>query len=278
MRARCLPIIMVLPTILSGCGLSVPQMGEVWEGRDIVPGQTSMETRIKEKIFCETVDALKYVRANYRVGDKSLPSIPDDYGVQMQISLTVEETGALNPSATYMHLMHNGAIFDIGSGVTVSSTATRVDTSYSYYNVGKIAGIGKNEWCNNPEQPLDIHGSSFLLQSDLGIRDYLSGAVEGADMLPSSAAATGGSSKGAKIDVYSYDIKFVIVSTIGVNPVWKLVNLTTGTSNLSALNLGRTRTHDLVLTFGPGIDQPTLASLQTHFTTQIVQSNQQRNR
>jgi hypothetical protein len=92
-------------------------------------------------------------------------------------------------------------------------------------------------------------------------------------MFASSAPAKGGAGKTAKLDVFSYDMKFAVVTNASINPVWKLVNLTAGTGSLPLLNLGRTRTHELVLTFGPGTNTPTDFALQTHFTGQIVNSN-----
>jgi hypothetical protein len=183
----------------------------------------------------------------------------------MQITLTVEEGGSVNPSATFTQSLPGA--FSLGANGTVSSTATRVDTSYSYYNVGKISRQSPNSSCHTRK----THGSSPLLKSELGIETYLAGAAKAARAIPSSAAPKTGE---AKIDIYSYEIKFVIVSSGGVNPSWKLVNLSTNTDGPALFGASRSRTHDLTLTFGPGGDKPSEASLQTHFTQQVIQSNQ----
>jgi len=83
---------------------------------------------------------------------------------------------------------------------------------------------------------------------------------------------------GLKLDVLSYDIKFVVVSSGNVTPSWKIVSLSANSGESPFLAAGRSRTHDLTLTFGPGDpSSPTyFAALQTHFTQQIVQSNNQR--
>jgi hypothetical protein len=271
---------------LSGCGTYVPEIAEVWESVDV---KTNMEFRIKMNIFCEMVNALREVRQTIRVGGK--PSIPDDYGVQMQINLTVDEVGALNPSVGYQELLPNvlrhivkGPLatmvtvpqsFNLNGTGTLSSDASRLDTVYSYYNVGKVVSPVNVATCNNP-QLHNTEGSSPLLKSNLGIADYLKANVEGADVLASSTPASGGAGKSAKYDVFSYDVKFIIVTSGGINPVWKLVNITAGTGNLPLVTAGRTRTHELILTFGPGTVQPANFALQTHFTNQIIQSNQQR--
>jgi hypothetical protein len=146
-----------------------------------------IEFQIKEKIFCELVTGLKKVRKDYTIGGPpgiGTPIIPDDYGVQMQLNLTVEETGALNPSVTLNDTMRNASVlgvtvpqsFNLGASATLSSTATRIDTSYSYYIVGRIAANGANSFCDKFKS---APGSSPFLESDLGIEKYLEGEVVG---------------------------------------------------------------------------------------------------
>ena len=138
----------ILALTLAGCGTQVPQIGEVWESVNVT---SDMELRIKQNIFCETVKAIRDVRANITVPGYG-PSIPDDYGVQMQIALTIDEVGALSPGVTYSNPFANAIVhgvtvarsFGVSAGGTLSSTASRTDTSYSYYNVGRIVGPGAN--------------------------------------------------------------------------------------------------------------------------------------
>jgi acyl-CoA synthetase (NDP forming) len=52
-------------------------------------------------------------------------------------------------------------------------------------------------------------------------------------------------------DSISYDIKFIIVTDANVTPVWKVVRFTTPSSP-AFLDTNRTRTHDLLITIGPG--------------------------
>ncbi|WP_143275371.1 hypothetical protein [Bradyrhizobium canariense] len=261
-RRRALALASCLLPTLGGCGTYVPQQQEVWEGPDITG---NMAVDIKKHIFCELVHAIKFVNKNLRINDG--PSIPDSYGVQMQITLTVEENSALSAGLVLNQAIRDGTL---GLGGNLSSTATRTDTSYSFYNVGKIAGPAKNHWCDT----LEVSASS-LLMSDLGIGAYLLKAVKAQAELHSSAPAK---PDGLKLDVLSYDVKFVVVSNGNVTPSWKLVSLSANSGGSPFLAAGRTRTHDLILTFGPGDpNSPTYyAALQTHFTQQIVQANQRR--
>lgn len=276
MLRRLPPIVLcLLCTILvGGCGIRVPQVEEIWEPVSV---PASMEFRIKEKIFCETVWALRDVRENIKINGKS--SIPDSFGVQMQITLTIDEVSALNPSIGSQDILPSGLSnkvtvpqsFALNGAATLSSTATRADTSYSYYNVGKITAKGANPFC---DKPADLNGSSPLLKSDLGINAYLRQAAPGSLIFHSSDVAIEGAGKTAKYDVFSYEIKFVVVTSGSISPVWKLVNLNAGTGSLPLANAGRTRTHDLTLTFGPGTNGPLDFALQTHFTGRVVQALQ----
>jgi hypothetical protein len=277
-RERMLTVLLtMIPSCLTGCGTHVPPINEFWEGVEIT---SDMELRIKQNIFCETVKAVRDVRTEITVPGYG-PSIPDDYGVQMQIGLTIDEVSSVNPGVTYTDPLKNALVnganiaqsFSLAAGGTLSSTATRTDTSYSYYNVGRIAGPGANvKVCKD----LNRAGSSPFLKSDLGIEDFLMQAVPGAIAFHSSEPAKGGAGKTAKLDVLSYEIKFVVVSNGNITPTWKLVNVTANSGNLPLLNAGRTRTHDLILTFGPGLDKPADFAQQAHFTNQIVQSNRRR--
>jgi hypothetical protein len=251
---------------VSGCGTAIPRLEEPWETTEL---HENMEFRIKQNIFCETVRALRKMR-KAKLGDK--PLLPPHYGVQMQITLTVDESGSVNPSLAFNDVLNPvkflGSIVPqsvtINAGGTLSSQATRVDTSYSYYDVDKIAAPTANTFCDK-EDEIDRHGTSALLRSDLGILPYLATAMEPAMVFHSSTAPKSGAGKQAKIDVYSYEIKFVVITSGSVNPVYKLVNLSGQTGNQPFITQGRTRTHDLVLTFGPGTDKgPSEASVAVH--------------
>jgi hypothetical protein len=275
--ARTYARIAALPIMLAvtGCGTMVPSQTEVWETREI---DNDMAFRIKRSIFCELIAAIRSTNEFYDATSNSPDVIPPDYGVQLQTTLTVEESTALNPSLTYNRTLANtsvmgatvGQMFNLGVGATASSTATRVDTGYSYYVIEKIAAKGKNKnFCADLADPTSRAGSSPLLKSDLGIETFLRNAVKAAVVLHSSVPGTG--KKDAKLDVYSYEVKFAVITNGSVNPVWKLVNVSADTGSLPLVNAGRTRTHDLLITFGPNSSkgfEPSLVALQQHFTAQ----------
>ncbi len=77
-------------------------------------------------------------------------------------------------------------------------------------------------------------------------------------------AGTGGAGTSPP-DTISIEIKFVIVSSGNVTPTWKLLRVSANTGSTPLFGMGRTRTHDLIITIGP----PTQSTAYTHLASQI---------
>jgi hypothetical protein len=77
-----------------------------------------------------------------------------------------------------------------------------------------------------------------------------------------------------KPDTVSIEIKFVIVSNGNVTPTWKLVRVSANTGSTPFFGMGRTRTHDVIITIGP----KTRATANTHLASQIGVSVSNANR
>jgi hypothetical protein len=263
---------LLLTIPLAGCGFVPPTLTEAWEAQDV---GADMVLKIKRNIFCETIKAIRKV--NDETPTSFGPPIPPDYGVQLQLTLTVVESSSLTPNLTYNRTLADGLesgvsvgrSWGVGISGELSSTATRTDTTYSYWSVGNIAGPRKNEgMCNEQKWPIERDASSLLVKSDLGIARFLEDNVKAADLLHSSKPK--GANKPEKVDVYSYDLKFVVVSSGGVSPQFKLIPLSGGGTPI--LNLNRTRTHELLLTFGPTGPNgftPSDISFSQHISTQL---------
>jgi hypothetical protein len=172
--------------------------------------------------------------------------------------------------------------FGFGFGGTLSSTATRIDKFNPYYTIDELAQPnGKHSVCHPENDPFSASSSPFLLQSDLGIKDWLVGAMLVNKLLPSSispdvldsraggrAKSSGGGGRqegggGTRPDTVSYQTKFVIVSSGNLALTWKLLRVSTATAPL--LSGGRTRTHDLIITIGP----PTVETSNRHIASEI---------
>jgi hypothetical protein len=287
---------------LGGCGTYVPQVAEVLDQPNGALDATGvLEKNIKQRIYCELKQAVidsKRIRSN-RDG-KDVDALPDSWGVQMTINLTIDETGALNPGATLIQTFPTEVLnfpnkvpvsapqsFNLGFGGTLSSQATRIDKYSFYYSVGalKVSLGAADTSCD-----VSRVGSSPFITSELGISQWLIDALTLENFYPSSPppppppkqrasppAGGGGNSDsggGSKQDVLSYEIKFIIITSGNVTPTWKLVRVSANTGNASFASLNRTRTHDLLITFGPsnGNSQPGPLASNSHLSSEIAGS------
>jgi hypothetical protein len=304
---------------LAGCGLSIPDVKEAWDsdypgdprtGAKPIAGTTLIEFEIKKKIYCELKDAVKAANAiptttsETRGGKQTLkyPGLfPPGYVAQVALSLQIDESVSLNPGLTYTQTMANAVkafgvgntvtipqSFSFGLGGTLSSTATRIDKFNPQYSIAFLSEPDtKDVVCipgNDPLASIAPSDTPFQIESDLGIKKWLVGALLVNDYLPSDltqsnptssrkpkpgAAAAGGGGGGGgsatKADTISYEIKFVIVSSGNVTPTWKLVQFSANTSSSPFFGTGRTRTHDLIITIGPN----TTTTDNSHLASQI---------
>jgi hypothetical protein len=268
-RLLATPSILLLSLSLYGCGTFAPQIGEIWD--DESNAAHTLEMKIKQKIYCELQSAVSHINdPTYRppfrqfLGDKELKPakpLPESWGVQMQLFLTVEENSSLNPGVAFNTpiipgntrfpsniIVQGPQAYALSLGGTLSSDATRTDKFSFYYLVKDLEG--DQPACNQDKfDQEDLHGSSFLLESDLGIYKWLNNAM---NIRSSVGTSEPGSSQQ---EVMSYDIKFDVVSSGNITPTWKLVRVTAnGTGNFFSTK--RERTHEIILTFGPTA-QPT---------------------
>lgn len=289
-----------LGTVLSGCGILVPDIKEVWdadkpetEKTQEVPGAGQIEWQVKTRIFCELEEAVQLVNAKYheKIGSTSVPYIiPLDFLAQISLSFQVDESSALNPGVVLTQALPNvSQVFgpgntvtssqsrSLGFGGTLSSTATRIDKFNPSYTIKYLmTRETKKSICKIRDQFFEgfANSSPFILEGNLGIQKWLEGAVLTDGLIasvpgpaPKTGGGSGGGAGGLKTDAYSYEIKFVIISSGNITPTWKLVQVSANTSG-SFFAAGRTRTHDLIITIGPNDMQ----SLNAHLAAEIGQA------
>jgi hypothetical protein len=325
-RAR-LASVVVAALGLTHCGIAVPDIKEAWDadrpadpatGQPAISATAQIEFAIKKRVYCDLKKAVKAVNENSvtnRTADGRVVTtrpLPDSWGAQVSLSLQVDETSALNPGVAFNQVMPNAInafgpgntvttaqSFSLGFGATLSSTATRIDTFNPYWSIAYLMTDNPDSVCLPGHDFFErLHwtpaqSSPFILESDLGIEQWLTGAVLVDTLLHSEGAPSGGGGGhgggghgggggsggggghgagggggggggGQKPDTVTHEIKFVIVSSGTVTPTWKLVKVSANTTG-TLFNTGRTRTHDLIITIGP---QGTI-SQQAHFAQQV---------
>jgi hypothetical protein len=292
---------------LVGCGLTTPDIKEAWDsdfpgdpqtGLKPISGTTLIEFEIKKKIYCELKDAVAAANAiptteSDSPGGKQTVKysglFPPNWIAEVVLSLQVDESVSLNPGLSLNQTMANAVTvfgvgntvttpqsFSLGFGATLSSTATRIDKFNPQYSIAFLSQpASKYSVCINGNDPLESiapSSSPFQIESNLGIKEWLVGALLVNSYLPSDLVqpdtpSTGkpkaGGGKKTKADTISYEIKFVIISNGNVTPTWKLVKVSANTASAPLFGVGRTRTHDLIITIGPNTiatDNSSLAS------------------
>lgn len=262
---------------LGGCGLRIPEIQEPWEG----PHATSkMVWAIVRKVQCELQDAVQYIHDS-SLGDASHPQKWfDNWGVQVALTLTIDEKSALNPGVTFNTPMIPGTThfpgnitvpgsqsYALGLGGSFSSDANRIDAVTFYYTVKDLLKVKD---CPADGAVVDAAGSLLLDQSDLEIKDWLVPTVQlqgitGGVTYPDSATGPN------KQDSITHHIKFIVSTSGNITPMWKLIRVSANAAG-NFFSSQRDRTHELLFTFGPldkATGQPTTSAANTHLASQI---------
>jgi len=129
----------------------------------------------------------------------------------------------------------------------LSGAATRQEKLNSYYLVSQIRALG-------PCDPATRPGGLLLMQSDLGLEEWLRSNVTAADtgVIQYAKDYTDGP---LKTNVISHEVKFSITNTGNLTPAWKLTRVLIN-QNGNFLSATRDRTNDLTITLGPTLPAP----------------------
>lgn len=224
---------------MSGCGLYVP---EIQDFGDQTKGQQLVQS-IVYNVTCEVQDAIDNIYNNPDHPRKS--TFLDTWGVQIALSLQVEEKSSANPVVNWLPPSPASAVFNLAASGTLSADATRQDKTNSYFTVAQLRKLGR---CD--KRP----GGLLLMQSDLALFEWLNANVIAADThkIQYSKDYSDGP---FKTNVLSHEVKFDITNTGNITPGWKLTKVMVNQSG-NLFSATRDRTNDLVITLGPTVPTP----------------------
>jgi hypothetical protein len=244
-----LPCMMSAALMLAGCGTRVPNIQENPWASD----PNRLVEAIVSSIHCEIINAVVYVINEDRATYWSNPQQGlkadwlNKWGAQIQITLTTDEQGSLGPSGSY-----SPNIFTLLSGSNISSEATRTDTLNYYYTIPNL--YNKGTGCTAKIlSDLDLGNhpvGSLLIQSDLKLRDWLSAVVLGVGTEQIPIGKPAGVTNPSFSNAILHDVKFQVITSGNITPTWKLA-LATINPTAPFATASRTRTHELLITFGP---------------------------
>jgi hypothetical protein len=135
MRLARAVLAIAITFVLSGCGTYVPELQE--NAADKVAGQQLVHS-IAYNITCEVQDAIDKIYNN--VDHPRQHTFLDTWGVQIALSLQVEEKSSANAVINWLPWSAASAIFNLGASATLSADGTRQDKLNSYYTVQQIRG------------------------------------------------------------------------------------------------------------------------------------------
>jgi hypothetical protein len=210
-------MVLLAACCLAGCGTVVPDIKEAWDSdigassdnsRAPLPGAGQIEFEIKTKIYCELKEAVIAANDYY----KGPYALPPDWVAQVSLSLQVDESSAINPGVALITPLATAMttfgvlgkapvtvatpqLFSLGLGGTLSSTATRNDKfdpewTIEYLSRPIITRNNTPPLCGDDptgdplvklhemeNTPLPARSSPLLIESSLGIKDWLLGAM-----------------------------------------------------------------------------------------------------
>jgi hypothetical protein len=227
---------------LAGCGTYVPEIQENPWSHDVA----ALIQAIAYSIHCELRNSIVDVKEQDLVfknkNGRLIADWLDDWGAQVTLTLTIDETSGISPSGLYFPTK----IFSLLLNGNLSSDATRVDILSYYYTVKELQAQGP---CTAGDMASNATGyptGSLLIFSDLKLDEWLS-AVMLSHLTKDFPTANNNPKNGL-----THHVTFKVVTSGSINPSWKLERATINpTASLFTAN--RTRTHDLLITFGPNV-------------------------
>jgi hypothetical protein len=230
--------------LLTGCGTYVP---EIQDFPARAADGTLLVNAIVTSVHCEVANAVRKA-IDQDLSPSGQSSMKWFYGwaAQVTLILTIDEKSTINPSTLLTPVGPLTTIFTLLGSFLGSSDATRTDAVSFYWSVPDLY---KRAPCTTGTQPKNVAATSFLIQSDLKLREWLQDQV-----LPSATGEvnfpTSPDDTPFGKNVISHEVKFQVVTTGDVTPAWKLIQINLNQSG-NLFELSRTRTHDLTITFGP---------------------------
>jgi hypothetical protein len=168
-----------------------------------------------------------------------------NWGAQMALSLKTEEKSGFNPSVLWTPISPASSVFTLGASATISADAIKTAILNYYYTVPELLKRGPCKTGSQPEGTV----SSLLIQNDLGFGEWLFDQLAPTSTQEITLPAS--QNTPVKQNVLQFHVIFEVVTSGTITPAWKLVRAQVNQSGTFA-SASRDRTHDLLITLGPG--------------------------
>ena len=222
-----LPLALILPVAVGGCGLFVPEKG-LFTNDNVPAGDYSpqgvYENRIIGHIRCELREGVR--RALVWPAVQWLKG----WGATVTLAMSVDEMGALTPGATFLTPLQNAQTFTLGIGASGSAHTTRKETI--------TFTLAFAELLKEPPTDCTKLQNGILIDSDLKIAQFIY------DKSVIASIDEAQTKSGPPFSTFQEDITFVSSFGGNINPTWTLTRVTVN----SRFDVSRGNTNDVLIT------------------------------
>jgi len=236
-----IPLGFVLLASLGGCGLYVPEKG-IFSNDNVERGALSpqgvYENRIVGHIRCELREgvrkALVFPQVRWLKG----------WGATVTLNMSVDETGGVTPSASFLPPPSKTLTFTLGIGLSASAHTTRKETI--------TFTLAFDELLREDQTSCDELQNGFLIDSDLKIAQFIYDKA----VVASVGEATNKPIAAPPFSVFQEDLTFVSSFGDSVAPTWKLTRVIVDPSS-PLFSASRGNTNDVLITLAPVVKKAT---------------------
>jgi hypothetical protein len=199
-------------------------------------GQPTVKT-IVERIQCEIRDMVRNDRPEDPASFNRRVLLNGDYMVFVALSLEVNDSGGLAPSASYITPWATAATFTANINANISQARNHTFTDNIVLSTSQIY----LDW-KNGIKAYDCPVANTNLAGELGLKDIVN--------LAASTPGLDEEMKGGQKSAFGGTIQFVVTKSLSATgPSWQLVRF----KNVAALaNLSEVNTDKIILNFVPG--------------------------
>ncbi|MBP1861631.1 hypothetical protein [Rhizobium herbae] len=235
--------VLLFGSLLSGCGLVVPQKAPLRGNPVDAQGRTrqgKMESNIIANVRCEVTKGLfEALMTNH------VPWLKD-WGTKITLDLSWDEVSNFNPGVSYTDPIGAGKTFTVGAGLQLSARATRqeqitftLDNSVLLIEAGLTKDARGNLDCSSLQDGTQVY-------SDLDIDGFILDKTT----IAGGHEATTRTIEYPQFSTFTQKLTFVATFGASATPTWKLVRTTYNPSG-NFLQATRTKTNLIVVTLGP---------------------------
>lgn len=257
-------VALLLPAVLSGCGLYVPEKGFLSEDEARPPNASPegmYENNVVAHIRCEIRNGVWKVLHGGPNGEP-LPNVQwlKSYGAIVTLRLTAEEQSGLNPGLSLLTPLVQAQSFTLGLGASGSANATRVETIQFTFTNAELLKEAKEDF-NNGITSCEGFQHGVLIESNLKIDQFI---YDKAVIAGAAGEATSKSLSTPPYSQFQEELTFLTAFGGSVTPTWKFTRISVNPSS-PLFSATRTDTNYVEITLGP-VAVPARGNMQAQLT------------